>query len=74
MTFFIQDLFKPSIKQEDDPVVEKPPVQPLVDMVPSSTTMEPSPTTAGPSQTLTKIVDWCIPFIKYLTDGIRYSD
>jgi hypothetical protein len=71
---FVQDLLKPSIKQEDDPVVEKPPVLPLVAIVPSSTTMEPSPTTAGPSQTPTKIADWCVPFIKYLTDGTRYSD
>jgi ribonuclease HI len=31
---FVQDLLKPSIKQEDDPMVEKPPVQPLVAMVP----------------------------------------
>jgi hypothetical protein len=36
--------------------------------------MEPSPTTAGPSQTPTKIVDWHVPFNKYLTDGIGYSD
>jgi hypothetical protein len=43
-------------------------------MVPSLTTMEPSPTTAGPSQTSTKIVDWRVPFIKYLTDGTGYSD
>jgi hypothetical protein len=55
-------------------VVEKPPVQPLVAMVPSSTTMEPSLTIVGPSQTLTKIVDWRVPFIKYLTDGTGYSD
>jgi hypothetical protein len=54
---FVQDLLKPSIKQEGDPVVEKPPGQPLVAMVSSSTTIEPSPTTAGPSQTLTKIAD-----------------
>jgi hypothetical protein len=71
---FVQDLLKPSIKQEDDPVFEKPPDQPLVAMVPSSTGTEPSPTTAGPSQTLTKIADWRVPFIKYLTDGIGYSD
>jgi hypothetical protein len=55
-------------------VVEKPPDQPLVVMVPSSTTTEPSLITAGPSQTSTKIADWCVPFIKYLTDGIGYSD
>jgi hypothetical protein len=48
---FVQDLLKPLIKQEDDPMVEKPLVQPLVAMVPLSATMEPSPTTAGPSQT-----------------------
>jgi hypothetical protein len=71
---FVQDLLKPSIKQEGDPVIEKPPDQLLVAMVPSSTTTEPSPTTAGPSQTLTKIVDWCVPFIKYLTNGTGYSD
>jgi hypothetical protein len=71
---FVQDLLKPSIKQEGDPVVEKPPDQPLVAMVPTSTTTEPSPTTAGPSQTPTKIVDWRVPFIKYLTDGTGYSD
>jgi hypothetical protein len=33
-----------------------------------------SPTTAGPSQTLTKIADWRVPFIKYLTDDTGYSD
>jgi hypothetical protein len=71
---FVQDLLKPSIKQEDGPVVEKPLDQPLVAMVPSSTTMEPSPTTVGPTQTPTKIVDWSVPFIKYLTDGTGYSD
>jgi ribonuclease HI len=72
--FFVQDLLKPSIKQEGDPVVEKPPDEPLVAMVPSPTTMALSPTTAGPSQTLTKIADWRVPFIKYLTDDTGYSD
>jgi ribonuclease HI len=71
---FVQDLLKPSIKQEGDHVVEKPLDEPLVVMVPSPTTMEPPSTTAGPSQTLTKIVDWRVPFIKYLTDGTGYSD
>jgi hypothetical protein len=71
---FVQDLLKSSIKQEGDPVIEKPPDQLLVAMVPSSTTTEPSPTTAGPSQTSTKIADWRVPFIKYLTDDTRYSD
>jgi ribonuclease HI len=71
---FVQDLLKPSIKQEDDPVVEKPLDQPLVAMVPSLTTTEPSLTTTGPSQTPTKIADWHVPFIKYLTDGTWYSN
>jgi hypothetical protein len=71
---FVQDLLKPSIKQEGDPVVEKPPDEPLVAMVPSPTTMALSPTTTGPSQTSTKIADWHVPFIKYLTDGTGYSD
>jgi hypothetical protein len=46
---FVQDLLKPSIKQEGDPVIEKPLDKPLVAMVPSLTTIEPSPTTTGPS-------------------------
>jgi hypothetical protein len=40
---FVQDLLKPSIKQEGNPVVEKPLDKPLVAMVPSPTTMEPFP-------------------------------
>jgi hypothetical protein len=71
---FVQDLLKPSIKQEGDPVVKKPLDEPLIAMVPSPTTMEPPSTTAGPSQTLTKIADWRVPFIKYLIDGTGYSD
>jgi hypothetical protein len=71
---FVQDLLKPSIKQEGDPVVEKPLDEPLVAMVPSPTTTEPSPTTVGPSQTSTKIADWRVPFVKYLRDGTGYSD
>jgi hypothetical protein len=42
---FVQDLVNPSIKQEEDHVVEKPPDQQLVATVPSSITTEPSPTT-----------------------------
>jgi hypothetical protein len=60
---FVQDLLKPSIKQEGDPVVEKPPDEPLVAMVPSLTTRVLSPTSAGPSQTSTTIADWRVPFI-----------
>jgi hypothetical protein len=71
---FVQDLFKPSIKQEGDLVVEKPPDEPLVAMVSSPTTMALSPAPAGPSQTSTKISDWRVPFIQYLTDGTGYSD
>jgi hypothetical protein len=54
---FVQDLLKPSIKQEGDPMVEKPPDEPLVAMVSSPTTMALSPASAGPSQTSTKISD-----------------
>jgi hypothetical protein len=71
---FVHDILKPSIKQEGDPVVEKPPDEPLVALVPSPATTKPSPTTVGPSQTSTKIADWRVPFIKYLTDGTGYSD
>jgi hypothetical protein len=46
---FIQDLFKPSIKQEGDLVVEKPSDEPLVAMVSSPTTMALSPAFAGSS-------------------------
>jgi hypothetical protein len=71
---FVQDLLKPSIKQEGDPVVEKPLDEPLVAMVSSPTTMALSPAPTGPSQTSTKIADWRVPFIQYLIDGTRYSD
>jgi hypothetical protein len=43
-------------------------------MVSSPTTMALSPASAGPSQTSTKISDWRVPFIQYLTDGTGYSD
>jgi hypothetical protein len=33
-----------------------------------------SPAPAGPSQTSTKISDWRVPFIQYLTDDTGYSD
>jgi hypothetical protein len=54
---FIQDLFKPSIKQEGDLVVEKPPDEPLIAMVSSPTTMALSPASVGSSQTSTEISD-----------------
>jgi hypothetical protein len=60
---FVQDLLKPSIKQEGDPMVEKPLDEPLVAMVLLPTTMALSPASARSSQTLTKISDWRIPFI-----------
>jgi hypothetical protein len=47
---FIQDLVKPSIKEEEDHVIEKPPDQHLVTTVPPPTTAEPSPTTPAVSQ------------------------
>jgi hypothetical protein len=43
-------------------------------MVSSPTTMALSPASAGSSQTSTKISDWHVPFIQYLTDGTGYSD
>jgi ribonuclease HI len=54
---FVQDLLKPSIKQEGDPVVEKPSDEPLVAMVLSPTTMALSSASTGPSQTSTKILN-----------------
>jgi hypothetical protein len=49
---FVQDLVNPSIKEEEDHVVKKPPDQQLVAMVPSLITMEPFLTThTSPSTT-----------------------
>jgi hypothetical protein len=70
---FIQDLVKPSIKEEADQVVEKPPDQPLVAMVPLSSTTESSPTTPAVSLTTTAD-DWRVPFIKFLQDETGYAD
>jgi hypothetical protein len=42
---FVQDLVSPSIKEEEDHVVEKPLDQQLVATVPSPITIEPSLTT-----------------------------
>jgi hypothetical protein len=65
---FVQDLVKPSIKEEADQVVEKPPDQPMVATVPPPSTKESSPTTpAVPPTTTTD--DWRVPFIKFLQDG-----
>jgi ribonuclease HI len=62
---FVQDLVKPSIKEEADQVVEKPPNQPLVATVPPPSTTESSPTTPEvPLSTNTD--DWRVPFIKFL--------
>jgi hypothetical protein len=61
----VQDLVNPSIKEEEDHVVEKPPDQQLVATVPSPITMEPSPTTHT-SPSITDNSDWRVPFIKYL--------
>jgi hypothetical protein len=55
-------------------MVEKHPDESLVAMVSSSITMALSPAPTGPSQTSTKISDWRIPFIQYLTDGTGYSN
>jgi hypothetical protein len=42
---FVQDLVNPSIKEEEDHMVEKPPDQQLVATVPSPITTKPSLTT-----------------------------
>jgi hypothetical protein len=49
MVFLFKTFFKPSIKQEGDLVVEKPPDEPLVALVSSPTTIALSPVSAGPS-------------------------
>jgi hypothetical protein len=69
----VQDLVKPSIKEETDQVVEKPPDQPLVATVPLPSTIESSPTTPTVPLT-TNTDDWRVPFIKFLQDGTGYAD
>jgi hypothetical protein len=70
---FVQDLVKPSVKEEADQVVEKPLDQPLVATVPPPSITKSSPTTfAVPPTTNTK--DWRVPFIKFLQDGTGYTD
>jgi hypothetical protein len=62
---FVQDLLKPSVKEEADQVVKKPLDQPLVAAVPPPSNTESSPTTSTvPLTTNTK--DWRVPFIKFL--------
>jgi hypothetical protein len=70
---FVQDLVKPSIKEEADQVVGKPPDQPLIAMVPPTSTTEFSPTTPIVPPT-TNTDDWRLPFIKFLQDGTGYDD
>jgi ribonuclease HI len=66
---FVQDHVKPSIKEEEDQVVD----QQLVAMVPLSISTKSSPTTSAVSQP-TDNGDWRVPFIKYLQDGTGYTD
>jgi hypothetical protein len=70
---FVQDLVKPSVKEEADQVVEKPPDQPLVATVPPPSITESSSTTSTVPPT-TNTEDWRVPFIKFLQDGTRYTD
>jgi hypothetical protein len=65
---FAQDLVKPSIKEEADQVVKKPPNQPLVATVPPPSATESSSTTPTVPPT-TNANDWRVPFIKFLQDG-----
>jgi hypothetical protein len=62
---FVEDLVKPSFKEEADQVVEKPPDQPLVAMVPPPSIMESFSTTPAVPLT-TNTEDWRVPFIKFL--------
>jgi hypothetical protein len=66
---FVQDLVKPSIKEEEDRVVD----QQLVATVPLLISMESSLTTPVVSQP-TDNGDWRVPFIKYLHDETGYTD
>jgi hypothetical protein len=70
---FVQDLVKPSIKEEADQVVDKPLDQPLVATVPPPSTTESHPTTPVVPPT-TNTDDWRVPFIKFLQDGTGYAD
>jgi hypothetical protein len=70
---FVQDPVNPSIKEEEDHVVEKPLDQQLVATVPSPITTESSSTTHT-SPSTTDNSDWMVPFIKYLQDGTGYTD
>jgi hypothetical protein len=70
---FVQDLVKPSIKEEANQVVEKPPDQPLVATVPPPSVTESSSTTLTVSPT-TNADDWRVPFIKFLQDGTGYAN
>jgi hypothetical protein len=69
----IQYLVKPSIKEEADQVVEKPPDQPLVATVPPPSTMESSPKTPAVPPT-TNTDDWRVSFIKCLQEGSGYAN
>jgi hypothetical protein len=66
---FVQDLVKPSIKEEADQVVKKP----LVATVPPPSTTESSLTTPV-IPPITNTDDWRVPFIKFLQDGTGYAD
>jgi hypothetical protein len=70
---FVQDLVKPSIKEEVDQVVEKRPDQPLVATVPPLSITESS-LTAPVVPSTTNADDWRVPFIKFLQDGTGYTD
>jgi hypothetical protein len=70
---FVQDLVKPSVKEEANQVVEKHPDQPLVATVPPPCITESFSTTPAVPPT-TNTEDWRVPFIKFLQDGIRYTD
>jgi hypothetical protein len=69
---FVQDLVKPSVKEEADQVVKKPLDQPLVAAVPPPSITESFPTT--PAVPPTTNTDDCRVPIKFLQDGTGYTD
>jgi hypothetical protein len=68
---FVQDIVKPSVKEEAYQVVEKP-LDQLLTVSPLSI-IESFPTTPAVPP-ITNTEDWRVHFIKFLQDGTRYTD
>jgi hypothetical protein len=65
---FVQDLVKPSVKEEADQVVKKPPDQPLVAAVPPPIITESFPTRPTVPLT-TNTDDWRVPLSSFYRMG-----